>query len=226
MRNNVLFCDCMKYMKTCDDNKYDLCICDPPYGIGKTWSKSKSNQFYRHKSTYNNNQSEKPTAFYISELQRISKNQIIWGWNYFCHLLPETNHVIIWDKDRNADVTYMSEAELAWHSFSQPVKIYKKPWNGALKGPETGIKKIHPFQKPIGLYRWLLKNYAKPGQIIFDSHVGSGSIRIACHDMGFDFTGTEIDKDYFEAQEKRYQDYIKQFDLFGNKEIQELIYEK
>jgi site-specific DNA-methyltransferase (adenine-specific) len=206
------------------DNAYDLAIADPPYGIGDMWSKSRKDQFYRHKSTYTNDASQKPDALYISEITRVSKNQIIWGANYFCHLLPEGNHWILWDKVRSAKKTFMSEAEVAWHSLSIPMMIFRHQWDGCKKGRETGIKKIHPFQKPVALYKWLLQNYAKPGQTIFDSHVGSGSIRIACHDLGFDFEGCEIDKDYWKAQEKRYKTHIAQADLFAPDEIQGLVY--
>lgn len=213
--------DCMEFMKDLPDNAFDLAIVDPPYGMGATWSKSRKDQFYRHKSTYKNDQSEKPTSQYIDELFRVTKNQIIWGFNYFSHLLPETNNLIIWDKVRSAQKTFMSEAELAWHSMSKPIIIFRHQWDGGKKAKETGIKKIHPFQKPLALYKWLLQNYAKPGQTIFDSHVGSGSIRIACHDLGFEFTGCEIDADYHKAQEARYQNHKSQGRLFKLEELRQ-----
>ena len=197
---NLRCMDCMDLMAEYEDNHFDLAIVDPPYGIGQTWSKSRRDRFFRNKeTTYTNGPEQKPTKEYFESLFRVSKNQIIWGWNYYSHLLPEGNNIIIWEKDRSFETTFMSEAELAWHSFSQPVRICKVVWDGARKGNETGIKKIHPFQKPIGLYQWLFHNYAKEGDKILDTHLGSGSIAIACHYMGFDLTGCEIDQDYFDA---------------------------
>ncbi len=222
--NKCHLIDCMEFMKNVSNNYYDLAIVDPPYGIGKIWAKSKRDVFYRHKSSYTNK--EKLTKKYFNELFRISINQIIWGYNYFAHRLPETNNIIIWDKKRDVEKTYMSEAELAWHSFPTPCRIVECIWNGCKKGKETGIKKIHPFQKPVALYKWLLQKYAKPGWKIFDSHVGSGSIRIACHDMGFEFEGCEIDKDYWKAQEKRYSIHAAQGDLFSSEDYQERIYKE
>ena len=221
MRNVVHLCDCMKFMKDLPDNHYDLAIVDPPYGIGMVWSKSRSDRFYNHRGSYTNN--EKPDQSYFNELFRISMNQVIFGYNYFSTCLPETNSIIVWDKKRDVEKTYMSECELAWHSFSSPARIVEFEWNGFNKGSERGVKKIHPFQKPVDLYKWVLKKYAKPGDSIFDSHVGSGSIRIACHDMGFDFEGCEINEDYWKSQEERFKEHAKQENLFSPAEFQEQI---
>ena len=206
-------CDCMELMAEYGDNYFDLAIVDPPYGIGDTWSKSKRDQFYRHKSTYTNGPEEKPTAEYISELLRVSKNQIIWGWNYYSHLLPEGNNIIVWNKERDFTKTFMSEAELAWSSFSNPVRIVKYVWDGARKGSESGIKKIHPFQKPIGLYAWLLSQYAEKGQTILDTHMGSGSIAIACHYAKCPLVACELDPDYYQAACERLERETRQLTL-------------
>lgn len=204
------------------DKFYDLAIVDPPYGIGDNWNKSKNQQFYGHKNNFNQ---KPPDKNYFKELFRISKHQIIWGANYYCHYLPMSNNWIFWDKIREVKKTFMSEGELAWTSFPIPMRKIRIIWNGGKKGIETGIKTIHPHQKPITLYKWLLKNYAQPGWKIFDSHVGSGSIRIACHDMGFYFEGCEIDPDYHRDQEIRFQNHV-QDELWNKQEIQELIYEE
>ena len=160
------------------------------------------------------------------ELKRVSKEQIIWGANHFISKVPYDSPCwIVWDKDNGN--TDFADCELAWTSFKTAVRKFKYRWQGMLQeyGGDRKEFRIHPTQKPVALYKWLLKNYAKPNDKIFDSHVGSGSIRIACHDMGFDFEGCEIDKDYWEAQEKRYKEHSQQNDLFTpevlfNKEVQ------
>jgi len=200
--------DCMEYMKNIDDNEFDLSVCDPPFGIGENWNKSKTQQFYGHKNNFNNSS---PGKSYFQELLRISKNQIIWGGNYYCHFLPLTNSWIFWDKIRDVEKTFMSEGELAWTSLKKPMRLIQIRWDGAKKGAETGIKTIHPHQKPVALYKWLLKNYAKPNDKIFDSHLGSGSSRVAAYELGFDFYACELDKDYFDAQELRFMEWKKKF---------------
>ncbi len=203
MKNVVHLCDCMEYMKTVPDKYYELAIVDPPYGIdagNMTGGAGKNKQWDKGKDW----DKSIPTVEYFNELARISKNQIIWGGNYFP--LPPTKCFLIWDKKN--DGRDFAECEFAWSSFDSVARMYRmRPMN-----MDGG--KIHPTQKPVALYKWLLKNYAKPNDKIFDSHVGSGSIRIACHDMGFDFEGCEIDKDYWEAQEARYQQHAMQADLF------------
>jgi site-specific DNA-methyltransferase (adenine-specific) len=199
--NIVHNCDCMEYMKDIPDNYFELAIVDPPYGIGENWNKNKHQQFYGHKNSFNNSI---PKKEYFLELCRISQNQIIWGGNYYCHNLGQRNSWIYWNKCRDVCKTFMSEGELAWSSFNKPMRSIEIIWDGAKKGNETGSIMIHPHQKPVSLYRWLLQNYAKQTDKIFDSHVGSGSSRIACYELGFDFTGCELDKYYWEAQEKRF----------------------
>ena len=227
MKNIVYNCDCMEYMKDIPDNAFDLAIIDTDYGIGQDWLKDSKGRGERRKiafnTTYKND--NPPDEKYFNELFRISRNQIIWGWNYFSNLLPPTNHIIIWDKMRNVKKTFRSECEQAWTSIKIPQRIYHIRWDGCKKGKETGIQIIHPHQKPILLYKKLLSDYGFPGQIIFDSHVGSGSIRIACHDMGFDFVGCEKDPDYWKVQENRFKDHLaKGKEIFEVDEYQQLIF--
>ena len=228
MNNKCHLIDCMKYMAECKDNQFDLAIVDPDYGIGPDWLKDsrgrKDRRFTALNKSYQNK--SRPNEIYFDELFRISKNQIIWGWNYYSDMLKQTNYIIIWDKMRDVKKTFRSECEQAWTNIKIPQRIYHIIWDGCKKGKETGITTIHPHQKPVLLYKKLLEDYAKPNQTIFDSHVGSGSIRVACHDLGFDFTGCELDKDYYEANEKRFQNHIAQKDLFSTDEYQDLIYEK
>lgn len=235
-------CDCMDFMKAIPDKHFDLAIIDPNYGIGEDGktnnSRGSAAGANKWKGTRNTTgagvpsttfkpkewDKEPPKKEYFVELFRVSKNEIIFGANHFISRMPiDSPCWIIWDKDNgNSD---FADCEMAWTSFKSAVRKFKYTWNGMLQGNmKNKEKRIHPTQKPIALYKWLLKNYAKPGQTIFDSHVGSGSIRIACHDLGFDFTGCEIDKDYFEAQEKRYQRHIKQSELFCKEEIQGLVF--
>jgi site-specific DNA-methyltransferase (adenine-specific) len=212
--NIVHNCDCMDFMKDCKNNEFELSICDPPYGIDADNFNLRTECHKKLKSKWVDNSI--PDKKYFIELFRISKYQIIWGGNYFTKYLAPNNNWIIWYKN-NAGVSF-SMAEMAWSSIKKNIQIFEYR-------PMGKLNKIHPTQKPIALYKWLLTNYAKPGQTIFDSHVGSGSIRIACHDLGFDFEGCEIDKDYWNGQEKRYLEYISQQELFDKKELQGLIYE-
>ncbi len=201
--NIVYHRDCMEGMKEYADNHFELAIVDPPYGIGAghmKMGKGSGNDIGRFKKS--NWDANIPSQKYFNELFRIAKNQIIWGGNYY--LLAPTRCYLIWDKmDYNSD---FASAELAWTSFDKVVKTFRHSRN-------VKEKRIHPTQKPIALYKWLLTNYAKPGDKILDTHVGSGSSRIACHEMGFDFTGYEIDKDYYDAQEKRFYHATRQEEL-------------
>ena len=211
--NVVHLCDCMDIMKNMEDKSVDLCIVDPPYGIGKKFKGGATGKM-NFNEIVNKDWDKAPSKAYFDELFRVSRNQIIWGGNYFN--LPPTRCLIVWDKQISEDFS-LAMLEMAWTSFDKLAKIFR------YSNPKGD--KIHPTQKPVALYKWLLKNYAKPGDKIFDSHVGSGSIRIACHDMGFDFEGCEIDKDYWEAQEARYKQHISQGDLFSKEEMQKAIYQ-
>lgn len=204
--------DCMLGMKEYPDKFFDLAIVDPPFGIGQNWKKDRNSKFYKHDSTYKNN--DVPGADYFSELFRISTHQIIFGANYYTPHLPVRNSWIVWDKVRSFEDSHMAECELAWHSYNVPARIVKYIWNGFLRQePRYGV---HPHEKPVGLYKWLLQKYPDHGQKVLDTHLGSGSSRIAAHDMGFDFYGFELDKDYYEAQEKRFKQHIAQLTMFKN----------
>jgi len=202
MKSVVYNQDCLEAMREMADNHWDLAICDPPYGIGDKFKGGATGKM-NFNEIVNKEWDVVPEAEYFKELFRISQNQIIWGGNYF--ELPPTRCFIVWDKYISEDFS-LAMAELAWTSFDKLAKIFRLPT------PKDG--KIHPTQKPTDLYTWLLTNYAKPGDTILDTHLGSGSSRIAAYDLGFDFTGYELDKDYFEAQEKRFADHIAQPKLF------------
>jgi len=205
--------DCMVGMARYPDKHFDLAIVDPPYGIGVdgvTPVANKSgdkNHKFDHSKVWD---TEIPSADYFRELTRVSINQIIWGGNYFLDILGYCKAPIIWDK-LNGDSMY-ADGEMAWTSRGLPknLKIFKHQWCGAFKDSERGAVKIHPTQKPVALYKWLLKKYAKQGDLILDTHVGSGSSLIACYDMGFSAVGFELDVDYYKASKQRLDDFMRQ----------------
>jgi site-specific DNA-methyltransferase (adenine-specific) len=203
--------DCMIGMARYPDKYFDLAVVDPPYGIGENWKKNRFSKFYKQTSTYKNNSI--PSAEYFKELFRISKHQIIWGANYYTAHLPARNSWIVWDKNRNYDDSHMAEAELAWTSFNVPVRLARFTWNGFIVcEPRYGA---HPHEKPTSLYLWQYKNYLPQGGKVIDTHLGSGSNRIAANKAGnIDFYGWEIYKEYFEAQEKRYKQFTSQLRLW------------
>lgn len=204
MISEVYNMDCMEYMKSIPDKFFELAVVDPPYGIGEDWKKRNKGSSFKE-TTYKNDSI--PSQEYFNQLFRTSKDVIIWGYNYFTNILGSTNYLIIWDKVSNNNTVFKySKAEIAFTTKRIPVNLVSIPWDGYRMGKETGQKKIHPHQKPIELYAWLFDNYANPGDKIFDSHLGSGSSRIAAYKMGFDFYGTEIDKDYFDAMERRFKE--------------------
>jgi site-specific DNA-methyltransferase (adenine-specific) len=201
--------DCVEGLKRFSDNYFDLAVVDPPYGIGasemqmgnnakKKWSKGK------------NWDNETPTTEYWEQLFRVSKNQIVWGGNYF--ELPLTKSWIVWDK--NNGESGFADGEMAWTSFNKPMRIKKIHWTGSASNWEDTNGKIHPTQKPIKLYEWILHHYAEQGDLILDTHLGSGSSRIAAYKGGFNFVGFEIDQEYYEKQEKRFNDFKSQLRLF------------
>lgn len=196
--------DNMKLMSRYEDNYFDLAIVDPPYGIdaGKMTMGSGKHEFVKGKDW----DSEVPNDDYFKELFRVSKEQIIWGGNYF--KLPLNNNWIIWDK-RNPNLSF-SEAELAWCSINKNVRIFQR----LSTLPDYDGKKKHPTQKPIKLYEWILMKYAKENDKILDTHLGSGSIAIACHNLGFDLTACELDPDYYKAAMKRIEEHKKQLRMF------------
>ena len=209
--------DCMDYMATLPDKAFELAIVDPPYGIGEDGSKnhtrSKLAKSKNYKSFYGMDTSA-PDKEYFEELIRVSKKQIIWGANHFIDRMPYGSSCwIVWNKD-NGESDF-ADCELAWTSFKTAVRMFTWKWQGMLQqNMKNKEVRIHPTQKPVALYEWLLMNYAKDGDKILDTHLGSGSSRIAAHKLGFEFVGCELDKDYFEAQEKRFKIETMQQSLF------------
>lgn len=206
MSINLINVDCMDYMKTVPDKHFDLAIVDPPYGLGNkitnggTWaSKLKPSDASWDIA---------PSKEYFDQLFRVSNNQIIWGANHFN--VPPHRGFIIWDKKLTDNWT-LAMAEYAYTSFDMPSKIFRCSLS---EGVQKEGERIHICQKPISLYKWLLKNYAKEGDKILDTHLGSGSIALACHDYKFSLVGCEIDKDYYEAACKRFDNYVKQLNIF------------
>jgi site-specific DNA-methyltransferase (adenine-specific) len=214
--SRVYLSDCMEFMKQVTDKFFELAIVDPPYGIGEDGEKNHSRRKLAKPTKYTPKKWDKyaPEKTYFDELIRISKNQIIWGANHFISKIPyDSSCWIVWDKE-NGDNDF-ADCELAWTSFNTAVRIYKYKWAGMLQGNMKNKEiRIHPTQKPVQLYKWLLKNYAKPNDKIFDSHLGSQSSRIAAYQMGFDFWGTELDAEYFEAGCKRFNLVTSQTTLF------------
>ncbi len=210
--NSIVYNEnCIAGMKRYKDKHFNLAIVDPPYNIGG--DSLHSNRALKGAGVLKNRAINKfctkwdnipPSKEYFIELMRISVNQIIWGGNYFN--LGRTRGFIIWDKQQPFE--NFSACEYAWTSFDKPSKIYVEPTT------RTNEIKIHPTQKSVKMYEWLLHNYANEGDLILDTHLGSGSSRIACHKYGFDFTGFELDKEYFEAQEKRFNDFVSQLNIF------------
>ena len=196
--------DNMALMARYPDGYFDLAIVDPPYGIdaGKMTMGSGKHNFTKGKDW----DSSIPCPIYFNELFRVSKNQIIWGGNYFT--LPLNNNWVIWDK-LNPNLSF-SEAELAWCSINKNTRIFKR--YSAIE--DCDGKKQHPTQKPIKLYKWILEKYAKQGNKILDTHLGSGSIAIACHDYGFELTACELDKEYYDNAIKRIRNHMAQQKLF------------
>lgn len=200
-------------MREMEDNQYDLAIVDPPYGKKPTRDWDNMGICDRSFGRNSDNWDIKPTDEYFEQVLRVSKNQIIWGANYFIENLYSTNSFIIWDKVKIGNI--FADCEMAWTSFNTTAKIFKFQWHGMLQGDmKNKEKRIHPTQKPIVLYKWLLENYAKEGDKILDTHLGSGSIACACYDLGFDLDAYEIDTDYFDKTSKRFQEYSQQSKLF------------
>jgi len=198
----------MEYMKTCKDNQFHLAIVDPPYGIGmhKAQGTTKAKPKKWCGGEWDN---ETPTTEYWNELFRVSKNQIVWGANYFMENLNSGKKWIVWDKMLDQDQSHL---ELAWTSFIGAERMYRYS-RSKLQGFQNP-NRFHPTEKPISLYKWLLTNYAQKGDLILDTHLGSGSIAIACDELGFDLVATEIDKEYFDSAVKRLQPYRNQQMIF------------
>lgn len=224
--------DCVEAMRGMPDKCFDLAVVDPPYGRKEHGGKNRSKFVLQNngKMLYvcDGHYARKcwddtiPTEEYFQELVRVSKNQIIWGVNYFPYVLGPGR--IVWDKCNGA--SDQSDCEIAYNSMTSRIDLVRFMWAGMMQGKSMAEghimkgnkskneKRIHPTQKPIAIYAWIFQKYAKPGDKILDTHLGSGSSRIAAYDAGLDFTGYEIDRDYFEAQESRFAAHTAQTSLF------------
>ena len=211
---DIRLADCMNLMREFPDKQFDLAIVDPPYGIGAASANFQSRGKLAKPTEYDSKDWDKeiPTKEYFDEVMRVSKNQIIWGGNYFS--LPPSPGWIVWHKKDAA--TDFSDCELAWTSIGVAVRYFRFLWAGMWQGDMGNKeKRIHPTQKPVALYKWLLSNYAKPGQRILDTHLGSGSHAIACHYFGAHLTASELDPDYYTAACERIERETRQTDMFS-----------
>ena len=214
---NITNEDNMNLMARYPDNYFDLAIVDPPYGINESGDRNKadrptlkwknpSSQIYK---TFDD--TSIPNKEYFNELFRVSKNQIIWGGNYMTEFLKPSKGWIVWNK--KADIKeYLSMAELAWSSFDKKCNMFDYLWAGFKKKHQ--VQRIHPTQKPVDLYKWMLENYAKEGDKILDTHLGSGSIAIACNDYKYELTACELDKEYYDKAIQRITNHTNQQKLF------------
>ena len=210
--------DNMELMKQIPDKYFDISLIDPPYGIGEDGSKNNTRgnlAISKNYKAYAGNDKTPPEQNFFNELFRISKNQIIFGANHFIDLINKKSSCwIVWDKD-NGDTDF-ADCELAWTSFSTAVRKIKYKWQGMLQNDMSNKEtRIHPNQKPINLYSWILEKYAKEGMKIFDSHLGSGSNAIACHYAEMEFIGCELDEDYYNDSIKRIKENTRQLSLLN-----------
>ena len=205
---NITNEDNMELMSRYPDKYFDLAIVDPPYKDEfKITANGKAAKVKKHYNLSSLN--GQPKKEYFNELFRVSKNQIIWGINYYPFYFGAGR--LVWDKDNTG---VYSDCELAFHSFSDVTRKFKFRWNGMLQGDMKNKEtRIHPTQKPVALYKWILTKYAKKGDKILDTHLGSGSIAIACHDLEYDLTACELDKEYYDAAMKRINNHKKQLKL-------------
>jgi site-specific DNA-methyltransferase (adenine-specific) len=214
--STVILGDCIEVMGSFKDNEFDLAVVDVPYGIGESLNDNQSRSKLGKSKAYTkkNWDLSAPEQIYFKELQRISKNQIVWGANHFISRLPiDSSCWIVWDK-KNGQNDF-ADCELAWTSFKTAVRKFEYRWHGMLQGNMKDKEiRIHPTQKPVALYDWIFKMYATEGMKIIDTHLGSGSSRISADKAKLDFTGIEIDKEYFDLQEKRFKDYKSQLRLW------------
>ena len=201
--------DNMALMSRYEDNYFDLAIVDPPYGIGANKEKEHNGWKSYGVKEWDN---EIPKKEYFDELKRVSKNQIVWGGNYMTEFLPPKMCWLLWDKGQR-DFS-LADGELAWTSFDKAMRIFTMPRATAIQDAKNNGGKIHATQKPVKLYEWLLMNYAKKDDKILDTHLGSGSIVLACHNLGFELTACELDKEYYDASIKRIKNHISQQRLF------------
>ncbi len=211
--------DCMDLMATLADKAFELAIVDPPYGIGESGHRNKSRcklAVAKDYKSFAGGDIKPPNSDYFTNLVRVSNNQIIWGANHFADRLPcpKSPCWVVWDKvTGNSD---FADSELAYTSFKSAVRNFRFQWSGMLQGDmKNKEQRIHPTQKPVALYQWLLNNYAKQGDKILDTHLGSGSSAIAANKLGFEFVGIELDKDYFNAACARIEKALSQQDMFA-----------
>jgi site-specific DNA-methyltransferase (adenine-specific) len=201
MRSEVHLIDCMDFLRSCKDKQFDLAVVDPPYGLGD----EKLTQGGTWASKYKKGDAVwdvKPSSNYWKELFRVSKNQVVWGANYFMNELPPSRAFIIWDKI--AHLPTMADCEFAWVSIDSNAKICK-----VLRATQSDETRVHICQKPVALYDWIFRNYTKPGDTILDTHMGSQSSRISAYKAGLDFTGCELDPEYFEQGNNRFNEFLK-----------------
>lgn len=209
--------DNMELMKRYPDNYFDLAICDPPYGIGESSNDNKSRSKLGKSKNYGikNWDDSAPSKEYFNELKRVCKNVIIFGANHFIENIPNSNSScwIVWDK-QNGENDF-ADCELAYTTFKTAVRKIEFRWHGMLQGDMKNKEtRIHPTQKPVALYKWILDKYAKQGDKILDTHLGSGSIAIACHDYGFELTACELDSEYYDKAIERIKNHVSQLTMF------------
>ena len=209
--------DCMELLRRTPDKFYDIALVDPPYGIGEDGLKNHSRSKASKAKLYTPKKwdSSVPNKEYFEELIRVSKNQIIWGANHFIENIPNANSSswIVWDK-QNGENDF-ADCELAWTNHKTAVRKFEFRWAGMLQGDmKNKEERFHPTQKPVALYKWILDKYAKEGDKILDTHLGSMSIAIACADYGFELTGCELDKEYFDKGVQRIKNHVSQLKLF------------
>lgn len=209
--------DCMEYMRTVPDKAFDLAVVDPPYGIGESGEKNHTRGSLAPAKDYApfaGGDKEPPGDEYFQELFRISKNQVIFGANHFISRFSlDSSCWLVWDKE-NGESDF-ADCELAWTSFPCAVRRFKFRWSGFLQEDMKNKEaRIHPTQKPVALYTWIFQKFAKDGDKILDTHLGSGSSRIAAYDLGLDFVGCELDPVYFKLQEERFAKHTSQYNLF------------
>lgn len=203
MRLTLYRGDCLDYMRRLPDRSV-ITIADPPYGIGRDWEK----RDWRHRMKYRGcaYMNRRPPAEFFSEMMRVSRDWVVWGWNYFTDVLPPTNYLVVWDKMSNQNqVIRYSKCEIAGTSYRVPCNLVSLGWDGYRMGEETGQKKIHPHQKPVALYRWLLREYVGPvfDLPVLDPFMGSGSCALACLDAWADYVGCETEPMFFDSAERR-----------------------
>jgi site-specific DNA-methyltransferase (adenine-specific) len=208
--------DCLQAMLKMDTDQYDLAIVDPPYGIGEDGKSNHSRSCLASSTKFKPKKwdREPPNIDYFTELLRISKKCIIWGANHFINNIPNSNSScwLVWNKENGKND--FADCELAYTNFKTAVRMFSFRWQGMLQGNmKNKEKRIHPTQKPVALYKWILNKYAKEGDNILDTHLGSGSIAIACHDMGFSLDGYELDTEYYDAACKRLREHQRQLQL-------------